>query len=268
MVGAAVLLALHAFAEMPPAGSAQADALEAAQLLGLTNQLAGLSAGNLANPAAAREEVARRILGASFEVDSAIAAIQDEQAAVAEALAALQSDRDARLGTLNLAAAVFAAGAAVGTGMTLSDGTVTAGTWVTTVASGIGAALALYAALAPGAGIPPVRTRSNLLAPFFGRPVVSAGYPAVVWAYLERVPPGETASRRQQLVALWKRLGRIDGGPSDAKMAVLALPISERRPVDIGALQDRALMLADVRAHVASMKQAFLALLQAMDQAR
>ncbi len=45
---------------------------------------------------------------------------------------------------------------------------------------GIGAVLTLYAALAPGRGTPPLRTRSNLLAPFFDRPLVSGSYPRVV----------------------------------------------------------------------------------------
>src|SRR6266852_6042023 len=35
--------------------------------------------------------------------------------------------------------------------------------------AGLGAVLTLYAALAPGRGTPPLRTRSNLLAPFSDR---------------------------------------------------------------------------------------------------
>ena len=264
MVALALVLAVGS-ADASGARPVAPDAAEAAGLLGLEHSLEAVRAeGTARAPPSSREEITRRVLQASFEADSAIAQIQEEQAAVAEVLGALQSEHDARLGTLNLAAGVFAAGAAVGTAMTLDDRTATAGTWITTVASGVGAALALYAALAPGTGTPPVRARSNLLAPFFGRPLVAGSYPPLVWAYLDHAPPGETVTRRQQLLAQWIRLGKIGEGPGDPRIDALVRPISDRRAVDIGSLQDRSLMLWDVRARIASMKQGLLALLESM----
>jgi hypothetical protein len=217
---------------------------------------------------ARRDELTRRVLKASFEADSAIAEIQREQAALGELLSAIQGDRDARIGVLNIAAGVFAAGAAVGTGMTLRNDTATAGTWVTTVTSGIGAVLALYAAQVPGRGTPPLRTRSNLLAPFFDRPLVAGSYPRVVWKYLSAAAPGETVTRREQLVAEWRQLGRIGEATSpeaQRKIEALTRPVPDHRKVAIDLLQDRSLMLWDVRARIASMKEGLLSLLEAAD---
>ena len=96
----------------------QPEAAELARLLGLKRSLDALRAGTVAPGAgSAREEVTRRVLQAGFEADSAIAQIQEEQAAVAEVLSALQADRDARVGTLNLGAGVFAAGASMKQGL-------------------------------------------------------------------------------------------------------------------------------------------------------
>jgi hypothetical protein len=263
------LLVSYVAAAEAPAAAVPPEAAEMAQLLGLERTLEDLLDGSSrADTASRRDELTRRVLQASFEVDSAIAQIQEEQAALGELLSAIQSDRDARVGILNIAAGVFAAGAAVGTGMTLKESTATAGTWVTTITSGIGAVLTLYAALAPGRGTPPLRTRSNLLAPFFDRPLVSGSYPRVVWTYLSAVAPGDKSTRREQLIAQWKRLGRIAEGPSpeaQRRIDALTRPVPDRREVEIDLLQDRSLMLWDVRARIASMKQGLLALLEAAD---
>jgi hypothetical protein len=247
---AALVAAAEASASVAP------DVLEMARLLGIEDLLPG------ARGPAERDRAVRHVLQASLEVDTVIADIQDEQAEIGELLAALQADHDARLGVLNLAAGIFAAGAAVGTGMTLKDSTTTAGVWVTTVTSGIGAALTVYAALAPNRGMPPLRTRSNLLAPFFGRPLVSGSYSPLVWKYLEGREPNDQLTRKDRLLFDWRRLGRIGEGSS--KIDALTRPIPAGREVDIDLLQDRSLMLADVRARVASMKQGLLALLQAL----
>ena len=67
--------------------------------------------------------------------------------------------------------------------------------------------LTLYAALARPPG--PLRTWSNLLAPFFDRPLAASGYPPFVWAYFSAVAPGDAMPRRAQLVAEWRGLGRF-----------------------------------------------------------
>jgi hypothetical protein len=265
-----LLVAFVAAADVP-AASVPADVAEMTRLLGVERTFQDLLDGTRPDTMSLRDQLTRRVLQASFEADSAIAQIQEEQAALGEQLTAIQSDRDARIGILSVAAGVFAAGAAVGTAMTLKENTTTAGIWVTTITSSIGAVLTIYAALAPGRGTPPLRTRTNLLAPFFDRPLVSGTYPRIVWTYLGAAAPGEKLTRREQLVAQWKRLGLIAEPPSlDSKRKIDALtrPVPDRREVEIDVLQDRSLMLWDVRARISSMKQGLLGVLEAADSGR
>jgi hypothetical protein len=221
------------------------------------------------NPAALsplRDELTRRVLLASLEADSAIAQVHEERSVLVDLMNAIGSERDARVGILTVAAGVFAAGAAVGTGMTLNDKTTTAGIWMTTITSGIGAVLTIYAALAPGAGTPSLHTHSNLLAPFFEQPLVFGSYPEIVWAYLSSAAPGENLTRKDRLVAQWKRLGLVpnDGSPeARRRLGAFTRPILGRHEVDLDLLQQRSLMLGDVQAQIALMKQALLRLLEA-----
>jgi hypothetical protein len=76
---------------------------------GIVRELSGAAASDAAMR---RQEVTRRVVQASFDVDSAIADIQQEQAALGPVTNALQSNRDARLTVLNIAAGVLAVGAA------------------------------------------------------------------------------------------------------------------------------------------------------------
>ena len=242
------------------------EAVEMARLLGLERTIEELRAQNAgAEASSLRVDVTYRVLDANLEVDSAIAEIQEEQTALADVTDALQSTRDSRVAVLNLAAGVFAAGAAVGTGMTLRSDTATAGTWVTTITSGIGAVLAIYAATIPNRGVPPLRTRTNLLAPLFDRPLVAGRYPQIVSSYLGSVAPGDTMTRRERLVADWQTLGRVGRGDSPEvkrKIDRLCEPVSDRTDVDLDVLHDRRLMLGDLRAQVATMRQGLRSVLQ------
>jgi hypothetical protein len=242
------------------------ESAEMAHILGIERMVQELSNASSGSDASTlRADLAGRVLEASFEVDSAISEIAEEQSALVDVSEAIQSSRDARVGVLNLAAGVFAAGAAVGTGMALNSNTATAGTWVTTVTSGIGAVLAIYAATMPNRGAPPLRTRTNLLAPLLDRPLVAGSYPQTVLRYLASVAPGDTIARKERLVSDWEKLGRISRGNSPAereRIDRLCQPVPTRSDVELDLLQDRRLMLGDVRARVATMKQGLRALLE------
>jgi hypothetical protein len=186
------------------------------------------------------------VLAASLQVDEAIAGIQEEQAALQEAIAHVQEGQNARSALLNLAAALFAAGSAVGTGLTLKPSTTTAGTWITTIASGVGAAISIGAALAGSSGRPLVPTRKSMLAPLLDRAPGVPTYPPQVWGWLQGEP-------RRALVSQWEKLGRIGG---DEKRSWLSRPVVAEDTADVGDLQDRNRMLADVRAQVALLKRA------------
>jgi hypothetical protein len=265
MARLALLLILSA-APSPPEGCLRPEAVELVPLLGVEPSVAALCAGAAdQEDGAARGALTERAVQASLEVDSAIAAIQEEQTSISDQIDALRSARDARVGWLNAGAGILAAGAAVGTGMTLRAKTTTAGIWVTTITSGIGALFTIYAALAPARGVPPVQTRTNLLAPFLDRPLEGGRYPRVVWDYLAAAPPGGGPTRRERLVERWTRLGRVDpAGGADARRRLDALcrPIPEHGEADADLLQDRSRMLADVRAQVATMKAGLRSLLE------
>lgn len=262
----ALALLLLVTAAPAPEGCLRPEAAALVPLLEVDRSVAALCAGATGDDAAAaRATLTERALQASLEVDSAIAELQDEQTSIADLVDALQSARDARVTWLNAGAGILAAGAAVGTGMTLGAKTTTAGIWVTTITSGVGAILATWAALAPARGVPPLRTRTDLLAPFLDQPLVAGHYPRIVWAYLSAAPPGGGPTLRDRIVESWTRLGRIDpGGGAEARRRVEALsrPIPERGRTEVDLLQDRSRMLGDVRAQVATMKAGLRSLLE------
>jgi hypothetical protein len=268
----ALVLLLVLSAAPAPEACVRPEAAELVPLLEVTRSVNALCAGATGGEAAAaRVELTERALQASLEVDSSIAAIQEEQTSISDQVDALRSARDAQVAWLNAGAGILAVGAAVGTAMTLRAETTTAGIWITAVTSGVAALLTTYAAFAPSRGVPPLRTPTNLLAPFLERPLEAGHYPRIVWAYLTAVPPGGGPTRRDGLLESWRRLGRVDpGGGADARRRIDALsrPIPAHGKADLDLLQDRMRMLGDVRAQVATMKAGLRSLLEPVSRPR
>jgi len=100
-----------------------------------------------------------------------------------------------------------------------------------------------------------------MLAKLFDRPTeFHSDYPQEVWAYLNAAPPAEPGdgTRRERLIKQWADIGRIEAGDTrkaQQKVELLTSGVSDQRPLAIDLLNDRAAMLADVRARVALMKR-------------
>jgi len=101
--------------------------------------------------------------------------------------------------------------------------------------------------------------KPNMLAPLFGYAGPEAKFNEGVWSYLNDIYPqavnsGET--RRRHLVNQWMRIGRI--APLNTKqgqqqVAVLIGLVPQRKAITIDLLEDRALMLSDLRAAISQM---------------
>jgi multidrug efflux pump subunit AcrA (membrane-fusion protein) len=155
---------------------------------------------------AARQALLARALQASFEADDAISRIQDEQAVIEELEAALEASHDRQVGLLNLSAGLFSAGAAIGTGLTLSSKTATTGIWITTVSSSIAAILTTVAVVAPTRSTAPIHSASAMLAPLLDAHAAPGAYPPMIWRYLN-VPVSDEANQRsprEVLLVSWR----------------------------------------------------------------
>jgi hypothetical protein len=105
----------------------------------------------------------------------------------------------------------------------------------------------------------------RMLAAFFGRrpdapEAIASDYPEEVWAYLNSATPAqpEMGTRREQLIAKWRRESRIeqDASPKgERRIESLSSNISHQRRLSIGDLSDRVAMLLDVRATLSLMKR-------------
>lgn len=278
MAAAALLLAaltLHAPAGPPATSGADAVAFtpeerEVIELLGIAEPVEELREARAeaqrsgvtelrARDLLLRSPIATRVFEALLDIDRALEALDTERHEVQEARAWVQTVEERHTHILDIAVGVLAGGAAVGTGLTLFDRTTRAGTIVGTAAGVVGTVVALMATRPPRNPMPPLTISSGMLGPFLGRPGPSP-YPPLVWRYLSRAPPGATRTRRDSLVLDWRRLGRVHGDPNGGirpdESVRLTGSITAKSDADLGALSDRALMLADVRATVSAFKGA------------
>src|SRR5262249_30626215 len=182
---------------------------------------------------------------------------------LSELSAALQARRDHTLQLINVANLITGTGLGIAVNaMQFSDATATAGDALG-VASGIGATLLSIIGIRQQRGPQhSVGRIPNMLAPLFGRqPALNSYYPPAVLEYLGSVPPGQapdSGSRLDQLMAEWKRVGRL--GPtqspkSDQKIVRLTSSLDTKTKLSIDDLSDRVAMLGDVTGRVGLMKR-------------
>jgi hypothetical protein len=251
----ALALLLIAGAPAPPPITDEAAA-EMVELLGIASMVRRLPEVAGEEELRLRLEIDARIAGAVIDLDQVNAALDREHTDVEEMREWGMARQTKHVDTLNLTVGILAGGAAIGTGLTISDRTSHAGAIVGTVAGVAGCVVSLLAARGAKRPRPPFTVGSRMLAPFFGGSPDGL-YPPLVWAYLDRRPPGGTRRRRDDLVAAWRRVGHVPSGigPADrAPIAERTEPIPAAHPIDLDALSDRALMLRDVRAEVARFK--------------
>ncbi len=225
-------------------------AAEMSKLLGL-----GPSLEQARTSVDARLDVTEAILASSLEVDGVLAELENEEARAAEVRAALEAERDRRVG-LNSVANIITGGGVGAGGQALQIKHSTAGNLLGAITGGISTVLSFVAIHQQHGGKLPLGQAPNMLAKFFDRPAeFHSDYPEAVWTYLNSVPPGDSAdeTRRQQLIRKWTAEGHIGKDPT--RIDLLTSGVSQQRALSIDVLSDRAAMLAEVRAMLFLMKR-------------
>ena len=109
--------------------------------------------------------------------------------------------------------------------------------------------------------------------PFFSEPKECSVYPADVWAYFNSTPErsASQASRKEQLLAHWRRAGRFPPLDSPQSTLRIALPTgtdAADKRLNMDLLSERAPMPADVSDEVAGMKRLLGEMLRAIRVSR
>lgn len=242
---ATVLLAVLPAAAQDLSPAAQ----RTARLIGILPRLEELRATPYKNSIDAlrmRQDILEAVMAASFNVDSAIAEIQDEQTQIQAARDYLEAQRDRRTSTTNLAAIILSTGiGVVATG--LQFGPSNAGNAIGVASGAAATAVSIVGIRQQRGGKQALPITPNMLAKIFGRP--GTAYPQDVWEYL--------SASCDELMRQWQTLGRIDlsdAPQARAKIDFLTASITEHRKFTISELADRGAMLSDVRARIALMK--------------
>jgi len=101
--------------------------------------------------------------------------------------------------------------------------------------------------------------RPNMLAPVFGYSGPEAQFNEGVWSFLNDPEPTSTSpteTRRHHLVNQWMHIGRIaplSSAKGKRQVGLLTGLIPQDRTITIDLLEDRALMLSDLRATISQM---------------
>ena len=207
------------------------------------------------------QEQGLAIVGRSIlEVDSVVAAIQDEEHAVVEVRLAMQAEQSNRTTRYSILAIVVGAGLGlVGTAMQLSDKTAKPGDIVGAFGGVSSVWFGMMALRASRTARMPIAVHSTMLASILERPPAEGSqWPPVVWRYMSTDLAGQRSSYRDELLQRWTEKGRIS--PSDsrsarAKIDRLSSPLEIGQDVDLDELADRAAMLEDVGSAVHNMKR-------------
>jgi len=209
-----------------------------------------------------RQDITEAVIACSLEVDGVTAEIDGELSQVGAIRDQLESRRDHAL-TLNTIANVVASGfgGIVGTALQFNNNTANLGNGIGVIGAGVSTVLSLIGLRQQRGGKGSLGVAPNLLAKLFDKkPEFHSDYPTEVWTYLNAVAPSDTRkeTRRALLMKRWTDLGHIDssGTPKALrKIELLTSSISQQNQLTIDLLNDRAAMLADVRAVVSLMKR-------------
>jgi hypothetical protein len=268
---AAVAVLLGCF--LPGSHAQQASPLDGtARLIGVQSEVQELQAqaasgaqNNGWHILRLHQHIYERIMAASLEVDATVAQIDNEIARAKEVHSYLADRRDRIVNRDNLLSVILGGGiGAASSGLQLSS-------TLTKPAAGVGIGAGVISAAFGVAGIRAQTGKSsyfdfnsNMLADFFGRPVLpDSRYPAAVVAFLNQQAPGHSNSltRRQELIQTWLAVQRINSLNSTDKIARLTSEPSEHLQLSIDDFEDRAAMLEDVRARISFLKRDLGALL-------
>jgi hypothetical protein len=219
-----------------------------------------------------RQEISERAMAASFEADGVLAEISQEQARINEISTFLQGRRDKGVNVATLASLITGSGVGIAVNaLQFSSSTANTGNGIgvgSGVASTILSLIGIHLQRGPARQI---GSAPNMLAIPLGRkPVLYSDYPDDVLAYLNSVPPGETAdrgTRLEQLMKEWTALGRLDPPKTsrrEKEIDLMTSSLDPRRKLRIDDLGNRVIMLADVGARVSLMKRDLAELMRSL----
>ena len=269
-------------------GQANADIREkstnpepTALCVGVSDRLARLRAlSTRASPenTAARmwlhEDILEAVTAGSMQLDATIAQIDFEISSVNALRSSLTDARDRAVNRLNLAGLI--AGGGLGTlssGLQLSQAQAHNSTLIGISAGVLSSAFALAGIRAQRGRLRVLTTNSNMLAELFGREALPGSrYPDGIEMFLDQVPSGaeDSQTRRQRLIAAWVAEQRIEPlSTATGRQAVDRITSRPSQPIrqSIEDLDNRAAMLADLRATISLMKQDLAGLLRSLPKA-
>jgi hypothetical protein len=257
------------------------NALQMARIIGVESDIETLSSlaaakGAEAAPGPSLEELSLRqqitdaVVAASLDVDSVAADIDYEREQTVELQSLWRYKRDRAIGTTNVAVLAAGTGLGIVSGLLqFSKTTSSAGNAVGFAAGGISTLFSLRSFRQVHSGKRPAWVLPNMLAAFFlGQPEEQhSHYPDDIWAYLNSVPSGAHASRKEQMLAGWVAAGRI--APPDSpqwkrRVALLTSTNAADKDLNIELMNERAAMLADVGDQVSLMKHDLADLLRGL----
>lgn len=222
-----------------------------------------------------RQEITEKVLSASLDVDNVNAIIDAEIEQIRSIRSDLQSQRDRAQSIINVASLVT--GGALGvvnTALQFKSSTTNLGNGIGVAGGGASVVLSIVGIRKQKGGKHNLADSPRMLARFFGRQPgapesIKSDYPEAIWLYLNSPTSSESTivTRREQLIAKWKKEGRIkqDGSPSgERQIEAMSNNISQMRRLNIDELSDRVAMLLDVRASVSLMKRDLAELMRSM----
>jgi hypothetical protein len=225
-----------------------------------------------------RQRLLETILTASFEIRSAISRIDDEISHANEIRDIMEDRREKKVQQANILAFVnsgtaamlstaftnFPKGNVARSGGPLSDAAGVIGVAGGALEIGI-STLSLKLAKGERSSGP---AYPNMLAPLFGYKGSDARFPEGVWDYLtgpypHSIAPKET--RRSHLLSSWVHLGRLYSAKTkigEHQIGLVTGLAPQNKEVTIDLLEDRALMLSDLRAAISQMDVEMLEILR------
>jgi hypothetical protein len=238
------------------------SARQAAEIIGvdpLLRRLSSLAAapGTSLEELSLRQQITEAVMVSSLDLDSVVDDIDNERSQIVELQNIILARRQRAIGTTNLATLALSTGLGALSGvLQFSDTTKGTGNAIGFAAGGLSTLLSFHSLRQQHGGKRPDWVLPSMLAPFFHQP--QGEYPADTWAYLNSTPPGGASNRRDQLLAQWRRAGRVpplDSPQAAPKIALLTDTNAANKKLDMDLLAERAAMLADVRDEVSVMKR-------------
>jgi hypothetical protein len=218
-----------------------------------------------------RQNILEKVVAASLQVDATIAQIDNEIAQSNEVRGYLSDKKDKAVNRANLLSIVTGGTlGATSEGLQLPSGQNKTSSIVGIAAGAVSSSLAISGIRAQKGGTRLFDFNSNMLAALFDRSTLDdSRYDPIVWSFLNDVAPTDQGglTRKERLIQTWITLKRIDLPSTSAgrnKIDRVTSQPSDQLLLTIDDLEDRAAMLADVRAKVSFLKRDLAALLSSL----